>query len=436
MTTLPPAGSLMIMLDEFKQLFGVTDECIHLLSSCVPLPLTSELLERFADDEDDVSDETVTTTAQVRMVIDDLSLIEGSLWAQLSGSDVDTLVASSSVVQCMQLVNDFCDAFGVGAVGEKELKFGIPADAMIRAVYELARDVNFKQGQMSRDFFIVSRCRRIRHERKIDLNTNTMMSLVPIDRTSVLESPVVPSFTPPPLELQPFPPSYTPVTFQLHKKSVLRHSGPSLVFALSFFALEKIVKDWVDVNRLDYGKWIHESPFDCVVRALRAAEGNPNTAEKFLCENIATDNRYRFRSFGDVRDRIEAQPLPANVNDVLTNKISATYCYLVVYNQIDKRDNKWLAEGWITVDELDMFSDRPTKWKKCDQPKYQPNKKTWKNSDWWSKKNKAGKTQLRRRRSSSRSLSPISVRSMRDDAQKHHTGESTPSTALSTSIDI
>lgn len=358
--SLPPAGTLLILLDHLAETLELAAETDNFLRRTVPASVAFQVFTAYTEEGAvaHISDwnEAVVNAANRLMPA---GLETDPDWPRtvLSRSRSWQTAEHATVVQAMQLVDAFCDRFSVGTVGEKDLKFGIPVDAMIAIVAELAFDSGFTDSA-HKDLMILGRCRKVRHLRGIDLTKDTFMSMVPVDRTSGGSSTRDDSPTPCSEIMAEIRQPFTD-TFPLHMKSVLKHSGPEVAFVLPLRAIEGILSRWIaQFPKVKVNRFQKELPFDCVVRAIRAYPNSLQKAEWLIHESLKTKGRFKFSSIGKVRERLEnvvkQHSLGDDVRNALESEISVTYCHLIVSTQIDRRDSRALAKGgkWITVGRL------------------------------------------------------------------------------------
>ena len=342
------------MLNTFADTFELSPECDNYLRSAVPADVTYEVLRVFTETDDlyRIEDRSSVVIATARRLMGECALFTTE---RISGivldrcrtwAEIQAVIDGSSVVQAMHLADDFCDHFDLRDLAEKELKFAIPVDSMIRLIHELFTNRTLV-GALSREFVIVSNCRRIRHARGIDPDKDMVMGFVPVDRSSLVEfsKPGGPSSTSLPI----FDSSHE--SFPLNMKSVWAHSGPELVFVLPLCEVERIVNRWLARHSIggDKHKFLTVYPFDCVLRALRAAPSSATLAQQLIDESLRTKDRFKFCSLQKLRNQIDAvvaeNNLSEHIRSCLISKISLTYAYLIVFSQVSSRDCKILSKG-------------------------------------------------------------------------------------------
>ncbi len=367
----PPAGTLLLMLNQFADRFELSPDTDNYLRSFVPASVAfgvvSKLIsptDSWHQGQDDVN-ALVTSTARGLCSgpapVEGLSLASVIFTRGSKSSYIEKLCLTSSAVQAMQLVDDFCSKFSVEVAGEKELKFGIPLNSMILLVSELIFDHSFLSCPR-REIYLAGRARRIRHELGIDSQTDPILSLVPVNRSDLAGDSV--SSTPSaPVEAFRV---MTPVSFQpnfpLYMKSVLKHTGPPLVLALSVSEIESVIIRWQkQFPRQNATCYLDKFPIDCVLRGIRAFPTSIKQVDWFIRESMKAKGRLKLSSVSVLTNKIidvyEEHHLSDATRDKLLNTISATYAHLIINRLVDKKDSRALSKGgkWISCGRLLMF---------------------------------------------------------------------------------
>ena len=362
---LPPAGSLLVMLDTFADNLNLSEDCDSLLRGGISAFSAYALLKQFTGSEqverelETAPDKSALVTeiiAQItrgqRPVVSDEKLSNLVLNTQVSRGKIAGITRTCSVVQAMQLVDEFCDKFGIQTIGEKELKFALPLDSMLPLIHSLASDDRGFRDHACKEFLIVSKCRRIRLERKINSSTDPIMSIVPVNRKELFDS--VPTASTPSTEASSTPcaspePRFEE-SFPLHMRSVLKHSGPEVVMALSLTGIEGLINRWVRANLPPRPQQFLKSfPFDCVVRAIKASPGSVFHAVELIEESLKTKGRYHFNSISVLKKKVlevaQENELPSEVRETLLSRISCSYAHMIVFKQIRRKDSIPLNTG-------------------------------------------------------------------------------------------
>lgn len=373
--SLPPVGTLLIVLNQFAESLGLSAECDEYLRSGIPISTAydtiMQVMQNSASGIGSDCNEYIMSCATengnsdlyTRGSLNNLVLTRSSTSHWISEA-----ATRSSIVQVLQLIDEFCDRFGVTSLGEKELKYAVPCDSAVHVLACLAFDPSFLRSDR-KDWIIVGRCRRVRHERKIDVTRDPFAGMVPVDRTCDLtcefqtsaSASASASSLPSLIEdAEPFT-----ETFPLHIDSVLKHSGPKLVLALSAGAVNGLVSRWLrQFPRIDKDKFWKMYPFDCLVRGIKGSPNALDQTEWLIKESIRTAGRYRFCSLSELDRKVDEvcreNSLSSDIRNFLTNKISISYCYLIVFGKIDRKDSKALSLGakWISLGRLRLFETR------------------------------------------------------------------------------
>ena len=367
----PPAGTLLLMLNQFADRFELSSDTDNYLRSCVPasaaFAAVSELINPVNSWHNGQSDYNAIVTSTARGLCSGQSPVEGLILSSVifsrgtKASHIENLCRTSSTVQAMQLVDDFCAKYSIEVTGEKELKFGIPLDSMILLISEIVFDHGFLSCPR-REIYLSGRARRIRHELGLDALTDPILSLVPVNRSDLTGDSV--SSTPSnsvdvfraacPVPFQP--------SFPLYMKSVLKHSGPALILALSVSEIESIITRWQkQFPHTDVTCYLGKFPMDCVLRGIRAFPTSIKQVDWFIRESIKAKGRFKLSSVCVLKKRIidvyEENHLSDDTREKLLHTISATYAHLIINKLIDKKDSRALSKGgkWISSGRLLMF---------------------------------------------------------------------------------
>ena len=342
------------MLDTFADTLNLTERCDEYLRTSIPAELAYEILKIFTESDDElenVDDPTsIVTATAIRLFSGKQLACEGRISRLVlnrssSREEIEGLIRLASVVQVMQLVDDFCDKFGIQTLGEKELKFALPMDSVVMLIYDLSCDTALRDS-VAKEFIIVSRCRRIRLQRGIDIASDPVMSLVPVDRTALTVTG----------RATPSPVANTVTThrfqeaFPLNMKSVLKHSGPDIVLVLSLSAVEGVVYRWLNANASgDRNQFMNQFPFDSVVRAIKASPTCASHATWLVKQSCKTKNRFRYPSIGELKKKIEKvvhdHSLSREISETLHSRLSITYSYMIVFGKINRKDSIPLHKG-------------------------------------------------------------------------------------------
>ncbi len=246
------------------------------------------------------------------------------------------LISEMTAIQCIVVADEFCDKFSISSIGEKFLKFSIPADLMVHCIHSLIYSkgiANYKD----RDFIVISACHRIRAERGLTSRVQIPSALPSQRLTSDVASDE---------------------SFPLHYKSKLKYSGPEWIIAISLSECEAALGRWLVRNpSADGEKFFSIYPFDAVVRALKAAPHSVANAEWLIQQVLATRGRYRYTTVSGLRERIDERVSNGECSELLKNKLSMSYSYLIVSDKISHRDDPVLAQGpsAVTVDSLQRY---------------------------------------------------------------------------------
>jgi len=353
-----PAGTLLCHLDEIAESLNLTAECDNLLRSAIPARYASVFVRQLkeggfqdAPPNNDWNEYISTSVNDANMTVESSS--ESLLTVYVKNNHLNADVASScSVVQVMELIDDFSSRCGLSRIGDQELKFGVPLDHLCGLMAGLLEDPGFLACE-KRDFFVVSKCKSIRH--KIGFRDNKLLSIAKLNR-STHSTPSLPD------EDSVIEQYRFTETFPLYHKSILKNSGPEVVIALSLTAIEGIIARWSrQFNTADHAKFIETYPFDCVVRAIRAHPNSLRQARELIAESLKTPRRFKCCSGAVLKEVIATavrdNGLSEEVHHLLSSEISATYAYLIVFKQINKTDSRALSKGgkWITVGRLQPY---------------------------------------------------------------------------------
>jgi hypothetical protein len=370
---LPPAGALLIMIDSFAESFELDEKCDMQLRAGLPFQVAYEILRTFSEGDalEIVNDQssgiysTVDRLAARHSLFCSDGVSDAVLNKNISNDILRKIMDSTSVVQAMQLVDEFCDRFGINTFGERELKFAMPIDSVFKLIHEMCKNSNFKD-HVSRDIAVVSKCRSYRLHQGIDLSRNTFTNLIAVNRSGLVETLRNPVVSKPthdrtstsstldsPSNIHRFSDS-----FNLHQKTVLKHSGPALVIALSLDGLENVVHKWLRTNKQAHpDQFLNVYPFDCVARAIKASPTSVSHALWLIRESMKTRGRFQFSSINILRDKLlqvcDKNAVPGCVRDAMISKMSITYAHMIVFKQLKKGDSKNLDLGEsITLNSL------------------------------------------------------------------------------------
>ena len=357
-----PAGTLLSHLDQIAAALDLTRESDDALRSLISAERASSIVRKLADDsfELEPTDGNWNTfiASSIMEFQNELLYPSGNIFScYVSKRAVpsSTLECTCSVIHVMELIDEFSTKCGLGRLGDQELKFGVPIDHLSALLTDLYRDRNFSNCP-ERDIYVVSRCRRLRFGINLDLSREPLLNIVRLNRGASIETPSGSenSFL---VEANRFTES-----FPLHQRSVLKYSGPELVLVLSLTAIEGIIDRWLrQFPNVKRSKYIEASPFDCVVRAIRAHPNSLTDADQLIKDSMCTKGRFNFSSLKALRDRIiqvtEHNQLSRHIEQKLFSEISATYSFLLVFREIDKRDSLALSKGgkWISLGRLRIF---------------------------------------------------------------------------------
>ena len=366
--SLPPVGTLLIILNQFAESLNLSADCDDYLRSDVPVDAAFEIITEVthcvgshppADWNEYIMSSFSNDRQEKRSLYAGGTLSGMLLTRNYTPESVSEAAIRSSIVQILQLIDEFCNMFGVNSLGEKELKYAVPCDAAVHLLACLAFDPSFARCER-KDWIIVGRCRRIRHERKIDVARDPWASLIPVNRTLSLNSDLHSKSSRMDIEAQSFS-----ETFPLHADSVLKHSGPKLVLVLSLAAVNGLVTRWLQqYPKVDSTRFWTEYPFDCLVRGIKGFPNSLEQAEWLIRESMKTKARFRSCSLDELSRKVDdvcsGNSLSSEIRNFLRQNMSITYCYLVVFKQIDKRDSKALSKAgkWISLGRLRIFEMR------------------------------------------------------------------------------
>jgi hypothetical protein len=356
MSYILPAGTLLSHLDQIAASLELTRDCDDALRSLIPAETASRIVRMICDESFDMEPLNGDWTKFfLASISEDRGKIisVSNLLSELVVNNDSNIGSCCSVVQVMELIDEFSSRCGLGRLGDQELKFGVPTDRLGGLLSELMTDRNFHSCN-ERDVYVITRCKRIRHILNIDLSREPLLNVIRLNRSRHEPCIATPS-------VEQYRSNFS-ASFQLYNQSVLNHSGPALVIALPLLAIERILGEWIaQFSNVKLSKYTNSYPFDCVVRGIRAHPNSASDADHLIQESVKARGRFKFSSLKALRERITQvvaeHQLPPEVENYLLSDVSATYAYLIVFQQIDKRDSRALSKGgkWITIGRLKMF---------------------------------------------------------------------------------
>jgi hypothetical protein len=359
-----PAGTLLAHLNQLAATLELSQDCDNVLRFSIPARSASRLVSEITDESfQDLptdGDWNKHILASVRDLRNHLAKnvsdkLDSFVYTHHMNPD---MASCCCVVDVMEMIDDFSTKFCLGKLADQELKFGVPIDHLCSLLSQLVHDPNFITCEM-RDFYIVAKCKALRHKYTIDISGDRFLQVARLDRTTS----TVLIATPDPDAIR-FEARFAE-TFPLFENSVLKHTEPDTVLVLPLRTLEGIINRWTrQFVCIDRSKYIDTYPLDCVARAIRAFPNSSTQAGKFIHEVMRTKRRFKYCSARELGEKISKlvrdHCLSPEVQEVLTSQISATYAYLVVFKLISKQDSRALSKAgkWITLGHLKMFSQK------------------------------------------------------------------------------